>query len=63
MLRLNEYNNRELLRLYRIFCKRVELLLAGGLQYGWDLPTLRVLYPGLAEAIMQVLVEKRKRGL
>lgn len=63
MLRLNEYSDRELFRLYRIFCKRVELLLAGGLQYGWDLPTLRVLYPGLAEAIVQVRTEGRKRGL
>lgn len=63
MLRLEEYDDRALVRLYRIIYKRVELLLAGGLKYGWDLPTLRVLYPDLAVAIVEIRAEGRKRGL
>lgn len=63
MLRLEEYDDRALVRLYRIIYKRVELLLAGGLRYGWDMPTLRVLYPDLAVAIVEIIAEGRKRGL
>jgi hypothetical protein len=63
MLRLNEYDDRALIRLYRIIYKRVERLLAGGLRYGWDMPTLRVLYPELAMAIIEIRTEGKKRGI
>ena len=54
-------DNRALCRLYRILHKRVEKLFAGGLRFGWDMPTLRVCHPELAEAIVTVAAVGRER--
>jgi len=60
---VTKMSDRQLVRLYRILHKRVSLWLCGGCQYGWDMPTLSVLYPETAALIGAVRKEGRLRGL
>ena len=62
MLRLNEYDDAGLIRLYRIVYRKVDSLMRGD-PWGWDMPTLGVLYPQLHLALREIIAEGRKRGL
>jgi hypothetical protein len=53
----------QLNRLYRKILKRINECLGGGLQYGWDLPTLGMCDPGLARAYRAVHSEFRRREM
>jgi hypothetical protein len=62
-MNVTNMSNRELCRLYRIIIKRIEYLLRGGLTWGWDMPTLGILYPDLHDAVVTIRAEGRRRGL
>lgn len=61
-IRVDEYDDRALIRLYRIVYKRISYLMRGD-PWGWDMPTLGVLYPDLHLAIRTIIAEGKRRGL
>jgi hypothetical protein len=62
MIRFNEYDDRALIRLYRIIYRKVDSLMRGD-PWGWDMPTLGVLYPDLHLALRSIIAEGKRRGL
>jgi hypothetical protein len=60
---LRSLTNTQLCRLYRKCYERIERAFAGGMQYGVDMPTLRVVWPRMAVLICRLKIEGRSRGL
>jgi hypothetical protein len=61
-MRLPTYSTRQLLRLERIIWRRIHQDLSGGLTFGVDWPTLRMVKPAMAAALRAVQMELRTRS-
>lgn len=58
---LQTLTDKQLDRQYRKLKERIFWEFRGGTQYGVDLETLRVCYPGLYDALMLYVAEGRRR--
>ena len=66
-MKLSKMTNKQLIehakRMWRGIDKLMRRGCAGGLQYGWDMPTFGVLYPVERARWRAICVEGRGRGL
>ena len=58
---MGELTNKQLERLYRKVWERIDRLTVGGRTFGVDLPTLWIIAPELANAIVRIRAEARVR--
>lgn len=60
---LRGLTDKQLIRINRKVRERIERGFAGGLAYGWDYPTLRVVMPGFYTVVKMLARENKRRGL
>lgn len=61
-MNFDEVSDKHLVRIYRIMYARISRIMSGD-PWGWDLPTLRVLYPHLAHCLSCIITEGKARKL
>lgn len=58
---MDKLTDKQLERLYRKVWRRIERAFDGGMTFGVDMPTLWIIAPDLASAVVRIRVEASKR--